>query len=85
MKRRPLLILSLALLAFSMNAAKATPDVVRTSTYQLDSGQFVRRWLDEPMQLLCLAVQSGQSGATQAITCVPMAVTAYGLPATELP
>lgn len=70
-------------------AAASTPDVVHTNAYQLDSGQFVRRWIDEEMQLLCLTIQSqyGMTGypvVTTGITCIPLATTAYGLPAVEI-
>ncbi len=80
--KRALLILSLLLLGMN-SGVSAEPITVKTSTYQLDSGQFVRRWLDEPMQLLCLAVVAEKTGTVQALTCVPMQVTAYGLPASE--
>lgn len=55
---------------------------VRTETYHLDSGREIVRWLDEPMQLLCLGAVGAQRELT-ALTCVPLPVTAYGLPAVE--
>lgn len=66
-------------LALVWVATVAASDVRRPSrVYQLDSGHFVRTWLDEPIGLLCVALL-GQDGLTPAgVSCVPLDQTAYG-------
>jgi hypothetical protein len=73
------LVAALAWAALRLAQDAAAGDLRRpTRVYQLDSGQFVRTWLDEPVGLLCVAI-IGQDGVAPAgISCVPLGETTYG-------
>ena len=51
---------------------------VPTRTYQLDSGQHVRTWLDEPIGVWCVMVLD--NGRAAGVACVPLTGTAYAWP-----
>lgn len=51
---------------------------VPTRAYQLDSGQQVRTWLDEPIGVWCVMLLEDQTAV--GVACVPLTGTAYAWP-----
>ena len=56
--------------------------LVRTPTdrYQLDTGDWVRWWIDDTRGLLCTALYR-YNGVPVGVSCVPLDQTTYGWPA----
>lgn len=52
---------------------------VKTGHYQLDTGQTVQWWIDEPRALLCTLIADRGIG----LTCLPLTATVYAWPAYE--
>jgi hypothetical protein len=72
--------LALALLAgYAVAQAQAQQIVVKTGSYQLDTGDFVHWWLDEPRGLLCESIKSYEGGI--GLSCLPLNATPYAWPA----
>jgi hypothetical protein len=72
------LILVLVLALAGLGHAIAGDIRVPTRAYQLDSGQFVRTWLDEPLGVWCAMLLDGQRPV--GISCVPITGTTYAWP-----
>jgi hypothetical protein len=66
--------LVLALLA-GYAVAQAQQIVVKTGNYQLDTGDTVTWWLDEPRALLCMMISD------TGLSCLPLNATPYAWPA----
>jgi hypothetical protein len=68
------------------NTLPITGEAITTpvQVYQLDSGAFVHKWLDEEWGLACVAIRATASGPYAGITCIELPRTTYGLPAIEV-
>lgn len=79
-----LVALALFVAAAAWPPARAAGEIqvrTATATYQLDSGEFVRWWIDEPRGLLCTLFESFEGGI--GLSCVPLDLTVYNWPVTQ--
>ena len=70
-----LVVLLVAALLLGYVVAQAQQIVVKTGVYQLDTGDFVHWWIDEPHALLCTMI------ADTGLSCLPLNATPYAWPA----
>jgi hypothetical protein len=73
-------VLVLALL-LGYAVAQAQQIVVKTGSYQLDTGDMVHWWLDEDHALLCTALGLDGRDRGYALSCLPLNATPYAWPA----
>jgi hypothetical protein len=75
-----LLLAATELLGRDAVATDVIPVRVTTGHYQLDTGQMVTWWIDEPRGLLCEALSNG-SLLSDSMSCLPLTASSYNWPA----